>query len=51
LPTRRNLIAALAAAALAGPRIARAQTLTPLALAGVPEDAITPVLYGVLLGS
>jgi NitT/TauT family transport system substrate-binding protein len=38
------------AAALALPHAAAAQTLTPLAVAGVPEDSITPVLYGVQSG-
>jgi NitT/TauT family transport system substrate-binding protein len=51
-PTRRDALTALAAtgAAALAPRAARAQTLTPLALAGVPEDSITPVLYGVQSG-
>jgi len=37
-------------AALAMPQAAAAQTLTTLAVAGVPEDSITPVLYGVQSG-
>jgi ABC-type nitrate/sulfonate/bicarbonate transport system substrate-binding protein len=37
-------------AALALPQAAAAQTLTTLAVAGVPEDSITPVLYGVQSG-
>ena len=46
---RRGALAALAAAACL-PRAARAQAPTPLVLAGVPEDSITPVLYGVQRG-
>jgi NitT/TauT family transport system substrate-binding protein len=38
------------AAALALPQTAFAQTPTTLAVAGVPEDSITPVLYGVQSG-
>jgi ABC-type nitrate/sulfonate/bicarbonate transport system substrate-binding protein len=38
------------ATALALPQVAAAQTLTTLAVAGVPEDSITPVLYGVQSG-
>jgi NitT/TauT family transport system substrate-binding protein len=50
LPSRRRALAALAATAIVAPRAARAQTPTPLTLAGVPEDSITPVLYGVQSG-
>jgi NitT/TauT family transport system substrate-binding protein len=52
LRTRRSALAALGAAAatLTVPRIARAQTPIPLVLAGVPEDSITPVLYGIQSG-
>jgi NitT/TauT family transport system substrate-binding protein len=49
-PSRRRLLTGLAATAAIGPRAARAQTLTPLVLAGVPEDSITPVLYGMQSG-
>src|SRR5208282_2127980 len=42
--SRRHALAG-AAAALAFPSVARAQTLTQLKLAGVPEDSITPALY------
>ena len=41
---------AAAATAVFAPNIVRAQTLTPLVLAGVPEDSITPVLYGMQSG-
>jgi ABC-type nitrate/sulfonate/bicarbonate transport system substrate-binding protein len=41
-------LSAAAAALHAAP--ARAQSLTPLVLAGVPEDSITPVLYGMQSG-
>ncbi|MGA2395557.1 MAG: ABC transporter substrate-binding protein [Candidatus Lustribacter sp.] len=44
--SRRSLLAA----ALAAPSALAAQTLTTLAIAGVPEDSITPVLYGVQSG-
>jgi ABC-type nitrate/sulfonate/bicarbonate transport system substrate-binding protein len=47
--SRRTMLAATAAA-LAAPSAAGAQTLTTLAVAGVPEDSITPVLYGVQSG-
>ena len=47
--SRRALLGATAAA-LAFPRGLAAQTSTTLALAGVPEDSITPVLYGVQSG-
>jgi NitT/TauT family transport system substrate-binding protein len=49
---RRQALGTFAAggAAALWPRIARAQTPTPLVLAGVPEDSITPVLYGVQSG-
>jgi len=50
LPSRRSALAALAATAIVAPRAARAQTPVPLVLAGVPEDSITPVLYGVQSG-
>jgi ABC-type nitrate/sulfonate/bicarbonate transport system substrate-binding protein len=46
---RRALLGATAAA-LALPQVAAAQTLTTLAVAGVPEDSITPLLYGVQSG-
>jgi NitT/TauT family transport system substrate-binding protein len=49
-PTRAQALAALAAVALI-PRGARAQTLTPIVVAGVPEDSITPVLVGIRLGT
>ena len=42
--SRRHALAG-AAAALAFPSVARAQTLVQLKLAGVPEDSITPALY------
>ena len=42
--SRRHALAG-AAAALAFPSVARAQALTQLKLAGVPEDSITPALY------
>jgi NitT/TauT family transport system substrate-binding protein len=48
--SRRRLVAGLATVALAGPRALRAQSLTPLMLAGVPDDSITPVLYGIQSG-
>ena len=48
--SRRSMLAATAAAAVAAPRPAAAQTLAPIALAGVAEDSITPVLYGVQNG-
>jgi NitT/TauT family transport system substrate-binding protein len=48
--SRRGLIAGAVSTAALWPAIARAQTLTPLALAGVPEDSITPVLYGIESG-
>jgi len=41
---------AATAATLAMPPAAGAQTATTLAVAGVPEDSITPVLYGVQSG-
>lgn len=41
----RRLALIAAAAALALPRRANAQSLTPLEVAGVPEDSITPALY------
>ena len=47
--SRRTMLVATAAA-LALPRAAYAQTLTTLIVAGVPEDSITPVLYGVQSG-
>ena len=47
--SRRSMLAATAAATLA-PRAAFAQAFSPLTLAGVPEDSITPVLYGVASG-
>ena len=47
--TRRAAVAAIAGA-VAWPAIARAQPPTPLVLAGVPEDSITPALYGVQSG-
>lgn len=47
--TRRALLASSAAALLL-PQALGAQTTTALALAGVPEDSITPVLYGVQSG-
>jgi NitT/TauT family transport system substrate-binding protein len=48
--SRRSVVAGLAAVAATAPNIVRAETLTPLVLAGVPEDSITPVLYGVQSG-
>ncbi len=48
--SRPRLLAALGAAVLAAPRRAQAQTPTPLVLAGVPEDSITPVLYAMQHG-
>ena len=47
--SRRTMLGATAAA-LALPQVASAQTLTTLAVAGVAEDSITPVLYGVQSG-
>ena len=47
---RRTMLGATAAA-LAVPRALGAQTTTTLAVAGVPEDSITPVLYGVQSGA
>jgi NitT/TauT family transport system substrate-binding protein len=47
--SRRTMLGATAAA-LAFPQAAGAQSLTTLAVAGVPEDSITPVLYGVQSG-
>jgi NitT/TauT family transport system substrate-binding protein len=44
--TRRAALA-LTAAALARPAIARAQALTTLNIAGVPEDSITPAVWAV----
>jgi NitT/TauT family transport system substrate-binding protein len=44
--TRRSALA-LAAAALAGPTLADAQALTPMLIAGVPEDSITPAVWAV----
>jgi NitT/TauT family transport system substrate-binding protein len=46
----RRAMFGVTAAALALPHAAAAQTLTTLAVAGVPEDSITPVLYGVQSG-
>jgi NitT/TauT family transport system substrate-binding protein len=46
----RHTLLAGTAAALAFPRALAAQTPSTLALAGVPEDSITPVLYGVQSG-
>lgn len=42
--TRRTALA-LTAAALARPALAGAQALTPLHIAGVPEDSITPAVW------
>jgi NitT/TauT family transport system substrate-binding protein len=50
LISRGRVLAALAAAAVTRPVAARAQALTPLVLAGVPEDSITPVLYAMQSG-
>jgi ABC-type nitrate/sulfonate/bicarbonate transport system substrate-binding protein len=50
LISRPRLLGALAATVAAAPLAARAQSLTPLVLAGVPEDSITPVLYGMQSG-
>lgn len=47
--SRRTLLGA-GAAALAAPQALGAQTLTTMAVAGVPEDSITPVLYAVQSG-
>jgi len=47
--SRRTMLAATGAA-LAYPHAVAAQTPFALALAGVPEDSITPVLYGVQSG-
>ena len=47
--SRRAMVAA-SGAALAFPSAAGAQTPAALALAGVPEDSITPVLYGMQSG-
>ena len=47
--TRRSAIV-IAAAAIAAPTIARAQTLTPLTIAGVPEESIAPALYAAQAG-
>ena len=44
--TRRSALV-LTAAALARPALARAQTLVPLHIAGVPEDSITPAVWAV----
>src|ERR1700735_330717 len=46
---RRSALA-LAAGFLAAPRIARAQTLTPLSVAGVPEESIAPALWAAQTG-
>lgn len=46
----RGAMLGATAAALALPQAASAQTLTTLVVAGVPEDSITPVLYGVQSG-
>ena len=46
----RGAMLGATAAALAVPRALGAQTTTTLAVAGVPEDSITPVLYGVQSG-
>jgi NitT/TauT family transport system substrate-binding protein len=48
--SRRSMIGATAAALTMGPRSAEAQALAPITMAGVPEDSITPVLYGVQAG-
>jgi NitT/TauT family transport system substrate-binding protein len=48
--SRRSMLAATSAALVAAPRIASAQAASTLLLAGVPEDSITPVLYGVQSG-
>jgi NitT/TauT family transport system substrate-binding protein len=48
--SRRHFVVGLATAALSAPRAVRAQGLTPLVLAGVPDDSITPVLYGIQSG-
>jgi ABC-type nitrate/sulfonate/bicarbonate transport system substrate-binding protein len=47
--TRRSALA-LGAAAAAAPLLARAQALTPLHIAGVPEDSITPAVWAVQTG-
>lgn len=47
----RRTILASAAAALAAPRAAFAQEkLTPITMAGLPEDSATPVLYAIRTG-
>ncbi len=48
--SRRTMLGMTTAAALALRQTAGAQTVTPLAVAGVPEDSITPVLYAVQSG-
>jgi NitT/TauT family transport system substrate-binding protein len=48
-PTRGSFLA-LTGAALAVPSIVRAADLTPIKMAGVPEDSATTVLYGVQSG-
>jgi ABC-type nitrate/sulfonate/bicarbonate transport system substrate-binding protein len=47
--SRRSMLGA-SGAALAFPAAVAAQSLTTMAVAGVPEDSITPVLYGVQSG-
>jgi NitT/TauT family transport system substrate-binding protein len=46
----RTTAVALIAAAAAMPRLATAQTIPTLEVAGVPEDSATPVVYGVQSG-
>jgi NitT/TauT family transport system substrate-binding protein len=47
---KRRSALALAAGFLAAPSAARAQTLTPLNVAGVPEESITPALWASQMG-
>lgn len=44
---KRRSALALAAAAIAAPAVARAQTLVTVHIAGVPEDSITPAVWAV----
>ena len=50
MPASRASFLALTAAALAAPSMSSAADLTKLAMAGVPEDSATTVLYGVSSG-
>lgn len=48
--SRRTVLGGIAAS-LAFPRIATAQTLTPIVMAGLPEDSATPVLWAIASGA